>query len=335
VAGIADGQAAAGQLNQPGLPLLTRGPAPVYRGGMSAVDFHVHAFPDELAPRAVSRIEGLSGITSVLDGSLQSLLASMDAAGIEQSVILSIATKPAQFSSILAWSRKIASKRIIPFLSVSPSHPQSRENVRIAAEEGFRGLKFHPYYQDFDLDDPAMDPVYAAMEERGLICVSHTGFDHAFPFVRRADPSRILRVLKKFPRLAFVATHLGAWQDWELAERELPGANLWIDTSYSLEFMPREDARRLILCFPPDRVLFGTDSPWAGQVRSLALLRALCLGASREEAILSGNARAPPGQAQGRGGDAHVNDQPFSPSHNRRISAEDSRSSSSFPTASI
>ena len=259
---------------------------------MPAVDFHAHAFPDELAPRAISRIEGLSGITSVLGGNLDSLMASMDAAGIECSVILSIATRPAQFSSILAWSRKIASKRIIPFLSVSPADPQARENVRVAAEEGFQGLKFHPYYQDFDLDNDAMDPVYAAMEERGLICVSHTGFDHAYPFVRRADPSRVLRVLERFPRLAFVATHLGAWQDWELAEEKLRGANLWIDTSYSLEFMPQEDARRLILCFPADRVLFGSDSPWADQGRSLELLKGLSLGAAREEAILSGNARA-------------------------------------------
>ena len=240
----------------------------------------------------MSRIEGLSGIASVLSGNLDSLMASMDVAGIEQSVILSIATRPAHFSSIRAWSRTIASKRIIPFLSVSPADPQSRENVRIAAEEGFRGLKFHPYYQDFDLDDAAMDPVYAEMEEQGLICVCHTGFDHAFPFVRRADPARVLHVIKGFPRLAFVATHLGAWKDWERAEKELPGANLWIDTSYSLEFMSRDDARRLILCFPPDRVLFGSDSPWADQGRSLALLKGLSLGASREEAILSGNARA-------------------------------------------
>jgi uncharacterized protein len=273
-------------------PLLTRRPAPVYRGGMSSIDFHAHAFPDELAPRAISRIEGLSGITSVLDGTLGALVESMDAAGIEQSVILSIATRPAQCASILAWSKKIASERIIPFPSVSPADPQAPENIRVAAAEGFRGLKFHPYYQDFDLDDEAMDPVYAAMEERGLICVSHTGFDHAYPFVRRADPLRVLNVLRKFPRLAFVATHLGAWRDWERAEKELPGANLWIDTSYSLEFMPPENSRRLILCFPPDRVLFGSDTPWAHQGRSLALLKGLHLGAAREEAILSGNARA-------------------------------------------
>jgi predicted TIM-barrel fold metal-dependent hydrolase len=55
--------------------------------------------------------------------------------------------------------------------------------------------------------------------------------------------------------------------------------------------MPREDARRLILRFPAERVLFGTDSPWADQRKSLALLKGLSLGAEREEAILSGNAR--------------------------------------------
>jgi predicted TIM-barrel fold metal-dependent hydrolase len=233
---------------------------------MSAVDFHAHAFPDELAPRAISRIEGLSGITSVLGGNLDSLMASMDAAGIERSVILSIATRPAQFSSILAWSRKIASKRIIPFPSVSPADPQATENVRIAAEEGFRGLKFHPYYQDFDLDGEAMDPVYAAMEERGLICISHTGFDHAYPFTRRADPVRVLRVLKKFPRLAFVATHLGAWRDWELAEKELPGANLWIDTSYSLEFMPLK--KRGVSFFASLRTGFCSDLTRRGLTRA-------------------------------------------------------------------
>jgi predicted TIM-barrel fold metal-dependent hydrolase len=242
---------------------------------MQAIDFHAHAFPEKVFQQAITRIEGLSGVTSILDGALHSLLASMDAAGIERSVILSIATKPSQYASIRKWSRAIASQRIIPFLSVSPADPEAADHVRIAAEEGFRGLKFHPYYQDFDLDDPSMDPVYGTMEERGLVCVCHTGFDHAYPFVRRADPVRVLRVLAKFPRLAFVATHLGAWRDWELAEQQLPGANLWIDTAYSLEFMPPEEARRLILRFPANRVLFGTDSPWADQGKSMALVRGL------------------------------------------------------------
>jgi predicted TIM-barrel fold metal-dependent hydrolase len=258
---------------------------------MPVIDVHAHAFPDELAPRAVSRIEGLAGVRAVLDGTVSSLLRSMDAAGIEHSVVLSIATKPSQFESILAWSRKVECPRILCLLSVHPADPDAAEHVRICAEEGFKGLKFHPYYQDFDLDDPLMDPIYAAMEERGLICVSHTGYDHAFPFVRRAEPLRILRVLKRFPRLAFVATHLGAWKDWELAVQHLPGAPVWIDTAYSLEFLPPQDARTLLQSFPPERLLFGSDSPWAGQERSLALLKGLGLDSSRQEGMMGDNAR--------------------------------------------
>jgi predicted TIM-barrel fold metal-dependent hydrolase len=257
---------------------------------MPVIDFHAHAFPDGLAARAISRIEGLAGVKSILDGTLGSLMDSMDAAGVERCVILSIATRPTQFSSIVKWSRTIASGRITPLASVNPLDPHGAERVRIVAEEGFIGLKFHPYYQDFDLDAPSMDPVYAAMEERNLICVSHTGFDHAFPFVRRADPERILRVLTRFPRLRFVATHLGAWRDWDLAAEKLAGANLWIDTAYSLEFLPREKARELLMSFPMDRLIYGSDTPWADQRASLSLMKGIRLPPEREEAILSGNA---------------------------------------------
>ena len=87
---------------------------------MPVIDVHAHAFPDQLARRAVSHIEGLAGVRAVLDGTVSSLLRSMDAAGIERSIVLSIATKPSQFDSILAWSRTVESQRIhLPPLGAS------------------------------------------------------------------------------------------------------------------------------------------------------------------------------------------------------------------------
>ncbi len=263
----------------------------MYRGGVHAVDFHAHAFPDEISGRAISRIEGLAGIKSVLDGRISALIESMDAAGIATSVVLSIATKPSQFESIRAWSLGIASERIVPFLSVHPEDPEAVAKIRMAWEQGFRGMKFHPYYQGFELDGQAMLPLYREMEKLGMICVSHTGFDHAYPFTRVADPPRIVNVLHRFPGLTFVATHLGAWRDWDLVAECLPGERLFVDISYSLEFLPREKARSLILSFPPDRLLYGSDSPWADQAASITLLRNLSLGETLERAILVENAR--------------------------------------------
>ena len=258
---------------------------------MTAIDFHVHAFPDALADKAVSWIAGQAGVKPVLDGRISTLLRSMDEAKVEKSVILSIATRPSQFESILVWSRTIGSSRIVPLLSVHPEDPEAAGKVRRAAAEGFKGLKLHSYYQDCDLDDPKADSLYSAMEETGLFCVAHTGFDTAYPFVRRADPPRVVKVLRRFPRLKFVATHLGAWKDWDLVVRHLVGENLWVDTSFSLDFMSADLARQLIRSFPPERLLFGSDSPWGDQAKALAQLRGLGLEPALEEAILSGNAR--------------------------------------------
>jgi predicted TIM-barrel fold metal-dependent hydrolase len=262
----------------------------VYRGAVHAIDFHTHAFPDNLYEKAIHGMSEHTGLKPALDGSIRSLLESMDAAGIEKSVVLSIATKPSQFEPILEWSGSIASNRIVPFPSVHPADPDSVQKIRIARQEGFKGMKFHPYYQGFELDGEIMNPIYEAMEKHGLICVCHAGFDYAFPFDRIADPPRIKNVLRKFPGLTFVAAHLGAWKDWDLVAEHLTGERLFVDISFSLNVMPADKARELIRGFAPDRVLFGTDSPWDGQASSIALLRGLGLGEEREKAILSENA---------------------------------------------
>ncbi len=257
---------------------------------MTIVDFHVHAFPDALAGRATAGVERAAGVQACLDGTIAALLSSMDAAGIETSVILSIATKPSQFPPILEWSRAIRSRRIVPFLSVHPADPRAVERIRLAASEGFKGFKFQPYYQEFSLDEERMFPIYEAIEETGLICVSHTGFDTSHAHERKADPARILRIIERFPSLTLVCTHLGAWQDWELVAELLPKAGLWTDISYTLPFLSPERARSLLSVFPADRLLFGSDSPWADQSQSIRQLQGLGLDAKLEEAILGGNA---------------------------------------------
>jgi predicted TIM-barrel fold metal-dependent hydrolase len=72
--------------------------------------------------------------------------------------------------------------------------------------EGFRGVKFHPYYQDFIIDDNRLFPVYEQLCESNLIVVMHTGYDLAFERTRIADPVRIVRVLDAFPDLKLAET---------------------------------------------------------------------------------------------------------------------------------
>jgi uncharacterized protein len=257
------------------------------------IDFHTHAFPDSLAPKAMKALrEGAQNAPAYLDGTVADLLRSMDACGIGKSVICNIATKPSQFEPIIKWSHQIATDRIIPFCSFHPEDPEALAHISAIRAEGFRGIKMHPFYQDFHLDEPRMMPFYERMASEGLILVMHCGHDIAFPPLRRADPAKILKVAKLFPELKFVATHMGAWKQWDEVAEVLAGQDVHIEISFALELLPPDEARNLLMSHRPDRLLFGTDSPWTDQGNALRLLRGLDLPAERLERLLSLNAAA-------------------------------------------
>jgi uncharacterized protein len=255
------------------------------------IDVHTHAFPDHLAARAMAQLQAETDeVVAVLDGTVGDLLRSMDRAGIEVSVVASIATKPAQFDAILRWSDSIRSERVMPFPSLCPKSEGAAEQVRRVAAAGFRGIKLHPYYQQFALDDERVAPVYAAAEECGLVILMHCGFDIAFPRERVADPVRLARVLDRFPKLEIIAAHLGAWMDWDEVEAHLLGRRVYLDVSTCFDFMAREQADRILRGHPPEQLVFGSDSPWVDQLRTLEQLRSFGLTPTVQEAVEGGNA---------------------------------------------
>ena len=229
------------------------------------IDFHTHAFAPSLAPRALSALSATSCTRPVLDGTVDALLASMRSAGVDRSVICPIATKPSQFDPILRWAlavRAALPDALTPLLSVHPDDPEALAHIDTAAALGFPGLKFHPYYQNFAVDAPRLFPLYDRMAARGLFAVFHSGYDIGFPFVDISSPARLARVLDAFPTLRVVATHLGGWHDWLNVSRHLLGRDVWIETSYSLSELSPAVARSMLLSHRPDRLLFGTYSPW-------------------------------------------------------------------------
>ena len=257
------------------------------------IDFHVHAFPDELAPRAVSGINaGIPGhAQAVLDGTVRGLLGSMDRAGIRQAVLWSVATKPTQVDPIIRWSRAVAGERIIPFGSVHPDCADAAAEVRKVAAAGLKGIKLHPMYQGFAADEERAWPLYEAAQAAGLILAFHAGGDLSYPpDDDRASPRRILRVHRAFPRIRMVVAHLGGWSMWDEVADTLAGTDVYLETSYTFCTATPEQVRRVLQRHPPERVLFGTDSPWRDQRESLALARAAFPDATTRRMVLEDNA---------------------------------------------
>lgn len=256
------------------------------------IDFHTHAFEDALAAKAIPFLEEEGNCKAATDGRAASLIASMDRAGIDRAVVCPIATKPSHFAGIRRWAREVraARPRLEMFLSIHPDDPDALAHADETADDGFKGLKFHPYYQQFVIDDPRLFPLYERIAARGLLAVFHTGYDMAYPPERIANPLRVRHVIDALPDFKFIATHLGGWRDWEESRRVLIGQPIYIETSFCLHEMPAETARDMILAHPADRILFGTDSPWADQSEELARWRALGLPEDRVAAALGGNA---------------------------------------------
>ena len=242
---------------------------------MRIIDFHTHAFPDALAEQTVPKLCAFANVEATLDGKVSSLLAEMDRLDIESAVVLTIATKPSQFESILSWCTGVASPRLFPFASVHPDDPEALEKIDRIGEAGLKGIKLHPYYQGFQFNEPRMFPLYERIERHGLIFLAHTGFDVGYPRERVADAPKIVDVVGRFPELRLVVSHLGGWNDWDCVEKHLLGRPVYMEISYAFPFIGMERARRFLLAHPPEYILFGSDSPWGNQEKTLEALLSL------------------------------------------------------------
>lgn len=255
------------------------------------IDFHVHCFPDELAPKAVPMLAERAGIPAMLEGTVADVKKSMKKAGIDYSVVLPIATKPTQTEKLNSWSAEIQGDGIISFGSIHPENKEWRTELDRIKSLGLKGIKFHPDYQSFYVDEPRMFPVYEYILSLGLIIVFHAGLDIGLPPPYHCVPERMLKVVEAFPGERIVVSHLGGFSFWDDVERFLVGKDVYFDTSYTLGHISHEQAMRIIGGHDTSKILFATDSPWCDQGEEIEKVRELGLNDAAEKAILGENAR--------------------------------------------
>jgi len=262
---------------------------------MNIIDFHTHIFPDRIARQALASLAEDSGeYVPSTDGTLKGLLASMDHAGIGASIVANIATRPAQMLPIFDFCRHIAGSRVTPLISVHPGNSMAEVNALFlqAADAGIRGVKLHPMYQGFFIDDRTMYPLYQLIEHFGFFVVFHTGYDIAFPGNTQADVEREVKIAKEFRDLTIVTTHVGGWRQWDRTAVLGKCVNVYTETSMTLTEMGDGEFVKVLSFFDEDRVLFGSDSPWTDQKEMAERTLRLDLPDRRKEKLLHGNAKA-------------------------------------------
>src|SRR5574341_445809 len=239
-----------------------RGGKVIFRLIMKIIDFHTHIFPDKVAKPAIEALAAESGdYRPCTDGTLQGLLDSMKRASISASLVANIATKPEQMVPIFEFCKQIKSESIHPLISFHPSNDtyDVEDLLGEAQVAGIRGVKLHPMYQNFTIDDKWMYGFYELMASCGLFVMFHTGFDMAFPGNTQADVERVKRVADWFKDLTIVCTHVGGWKQWDRISCLRDCRNVYTETSMTLSEMDDDRFLKLISNFDEDQVLFGTN----------------------------------------------------------------------------
>ena len=256
------------------------------------IDFHAHCFPDAIAPKALPKLAACSGIHSAFtDGTAEGLLAAMDRAGIDKSVVANIATNPKQQRSVNSFAISLLEEpRFIPFGSVHPEAPDALDELRRLKDAGVKGIKLHPDYQEFFPDDPGVFPIYHEIARLGLVTLFHAGVDIGLCDPVRATPARLANALPQFEGAPVVAAHFGGYILWREVLEHLCGKDIYFDTSYCARKMPPPWAREIIAAHGAGRILFGTDLPWADPSDEIAFVRRISADEGMAGEILGENA---------------------------------------------
>ena len=257
------------------------------------IDFHTHAFPDAIAQRAIAGlVEGCGRIyTPCTNGTASDLKAKMKEFGVDISVVQPVVTKPSQTKTVNEWARKITDEGLISFGGIHPDTDDYKRDIDLISSLGLPGIKLHPEYQNFTVDDPRMLKIYDYALSKELMLLFHAGYDPAFKPPYHSSPVQFRNIMKSLRGGTVIAAHLGSAKMWDSVAENLAGTGIYIDTSMGFEYYSKKQFLNILDALGADKLLFGSDGPWSRADKEIAALRALDIPDSVKDAILFENAK--------------------------------------------
>ncbi|MGM9521256.1 MAG: amidohydrolase family protein [Oscillospiraceae bacterium] len=253
------------------------------------IDAHAHVYPDKIAEKASGGVGSFYGLEMhIPGGTVDRLIGIGNEAGIDKFLIHSVATTPHQVESInnfIISSVNSYPDRFIGFATGHPDYAEPEKELERVIAAGLHGVKLHPDFQQFVIDDRRMWPLYSYCEENCIPILFHTG-DPRFEY---SNPRLVPRLLERFPELKLICAHFGGWSEWDEAAEFIPGTGVKVDCSSSFYAMTDERIMEFIEIFGEDNIFFGSDYPMWNPKSELERFLSLPLSADTQEKILSGN----------------------------------------------
>lgn len=262
------------------------------RTQMEIIDAHAHIYPVKIAEKATVAIGEFYDIKMAMPAGVPDKLIEIGKkAGISRFIVHSCATKAAQVRSINEFI-KAEMKEHKEFLGFMTLHQdlteeETFEEVEWCVRNGFHGVKLHPDFQKFYIDDEKVEKIYRAVGDKFPI-LFHTG-DNRYEY---SKPYRLAKVAAKFKNVNFIGAHFGGYRCWNELDCYCGLDNVYFDTSSSLPFISAEKATGLIRKFGAEKFFFGTDFPMWNASEELERFYKLGLSDAEREKIFALNVKA-------------------------------------------
>lgn len=237
------------------------------------IDVHTHALHPKISEKVIAQLHAHYGITPVGNGHAEDLLARADRAGLDKVVIHTAATEPAQVIPANNWSIELqkSDSRVISFGTMHPDYDDPEKEFARLERHGVKGLKFHPDFQGFFMDEPRFYEILEMIQGR-FIAMFHVG-DKLPPEKNPSCPVKLGQIHRNFPDLKIIAAHMGGYCHWKWAVEHLAGTGVYMDTSSAIPFMDDSTLREIVKKHPRDKLLFGSDYPLFDPGESMGVLQ--------------------------------------------------------------
>ncbi|MDR3262852.1 MAG: amidohydrolase family protein [Clostridiales bacterium] len=261
------------------------------------IDFHAHIYPDSLAGGVIEKLAaaaGIDGVKPATDGTKVCTVKYFKDNNVDKYVILNIATREKQHKNVNDFAIALNGEPdIISFGSVYPTGDTFEPELIRLKQAGIKGIKLHPEYQDFEINDKRAFRVYDMCRELDLMISFHAGYDLAYMHRLNCPPDKAREVVKNFPHNTFIFAHFGGYMVFDGVLEYLAGEHCYIDTSFvsASEKAHIGVINKIIKKHGAEKFLFGSDTPWMHVKKSAEFIDMLDLTDGEKEMIFDTNAK--------------------------------------------
>jgi hypothetical protein len=272
------------------------------------IDFHTHVFPPQIKKNRKRYVDSDPCFASLYSDpksklvTVDELIASMDRAGVDRSVILNISWTTNELcletNDYILESISRHPQRLIGFCSVQLQSPEAAlKEIGRCIRGGIKGVgELRPDMQQFDISNRQLiRPLVDMMKKHNLIMLIHASepVGHLYPGKGKVTPEMLYPFIVSNPELTIICSHWGGGLPLYALMPEVKRAiaNVYFDTAASPLLYSTQIYTQAVQLVGADKILFGSDYPLLQQERGLKEIKSCNLPEETKNMILAGNAQ--------------------------------------------